>query len=159
MQADRSGGQATAGQETGGGSALTRTAIILAVSVICATGAQAQDFSCTVASITDGDTFKCTDGKKIRIHGIDAPEMDMQQGPASQAALAEMIGGQVAMCEQNGTSYDRIVATCLLDGQDIAAMMVQRAAARDCPRYSGGAYAQFEDARHLALPIGEFCWP
>jgi endonuclease YncB( thermonuclease family) len=101
---------------------------------------QAQDFSCTVASITDGDTFRCTDGKKIRVHGIDAPEMDTRQGPATQIALADIIGGQVVVCEQNGTSYDRIVATCLLDGQDIAALMVQRAQARDCPRYSGGAY-------------------
>jgi len=47
----------------------------------------------------------------------------------------------------------------LLDGQDIAALMVERAAARDCPRYSGGTYSKYEDTRHLALPIGEFCWP
>jgi endonuclease YncB( thermonuclease family) len=46
--------------------------------VAFATLAQAQEFPCTVASITDGDTFSCTDGKKIRIHGIDAPEMDSE---------------------------------------------------------------------------------
>jgi endonuclease YncB( thermonuclease family) len=34
----------------------------------------ADDFSCQVQSVTDGDTFGCTHGKKIRINGIDAPE-------------------------------------------------------------------------------------
>lgn len=121
--------------------------------------ASAQQFSCTVGPIVDGDTFWCTDGKKVRIHGIDAPEMDTGVGSISKEALAEIIGGRTLACQQNGTSFDRIVATCLLDGQDIAAVMVQRAHARDCPRYSGGAYAQYEDGRHLNLPIGEFCWP
>jgi endonuclease YncB( thermonuclease family) len=56
-----------------------------------------------VPSITDGDTFCCTDGKKIRVHGIDAPEMDTQQGPASKAALADIIGGpaQVAVMRRS----------------------------------------------------------
>jgi endonuclease YncB( thermonuclease family) len=144
---------------TGRDGQLKLTLILTSALVALATPAHAQDFSCTVASITDGDTFRCTDGKKIRIHGIDAPEMDTQQGPASKVALAQILSGKVVVCEQNGTSYDRIVATCLLDGQDIAALMVQQAQARDCPRYSGGAYAQYEDTRHLRLPIGEFCWP
>ena len=134
-------------------------AITLVALVALSVSAHAQDFPCTVASVTDGDTFRCTDGKKIRVHGIDAPEMDTQLGPASKAALAEIIGDQAVVCEQSGTSYDRIVATCLLDGQDIAALMVQRAQARDCPRYSGGAYAEYEDTRHLSLPIGVFCSP
>ncbi len=131
---------------------------LLAVATLAAP-VQTQEFACTVASITDGDTFRCTDGKKIRIHGIDAPEMDTERGPGSQAALADIIDGRVVVCEQNGTNYERIVATCLLDDQDIAAVMVREAQARDCPRYSGGAYAQYEDTRHLGLPIGEFCWP
>jgi endonuclease YncB( thermonuclease family) len=138
---------------------LKLVAVLIVAAVTFATSARAQDFPCTVESITDGDTFRCTDGKKIRIHGIDAPEMDTEQGPASKAALTDVIGGLVVVCEQSGTSYDRIVATCFLDGQDVAALMVQRAQARDCPRYSDGSYAQYEDARHLELPIGEFCWP
>ena len=37
-------------------------------------------------------------------------------------------------------------------------MMVERATARDCPRYSGGLYAGLEDERHDALlPVAEFC--
>ncbi len=119
----------------------------------------AQQFNCTVGPVVDGDTFWCTDGKKVRIHGIDAPEMDTGIGSVSKEALADIISGRTLACQQNGTSFDRIVATCLLDGQDIAAMMVQHAHARDCPRYSGGAYAQYEDGRHLSMPIGEFCWP
>jgi endonuclease YncB( thermonuclease family) len=109
---------------------LSFNAIILAVLVVLVTPAHAQDFSCAVASVTDGNTFRCADGKRIRVHGIDAPEMDTRQGPASQAALVGIIGGKALVCEQTGTTYDRIAAICLLDGHDIAALMVQRAQAR-----------------------------
>ena len=135
------------------------TIVTVALMAFAAVASSGDGFACRVASITDGDTFRCTDGKKIRVHGIDAPEMDTRQGPSSQAALVGIIGGRALVCEQNGTSYDRIVATCFLGGRDIAALMVQRAAARDCPRYSGGAYAEYEDTRHLSLPIGVFCSP
>ncbi|MCB0221065.1 MAG: thermonuclease family protein [Chrysiogenetes bacterium] len=121
--------------------------------------AAADGFACQVASITDGDTFRCTNGLRIRIGGIDAPEMDTSYGPPAKATLAGIIGGATAQCEPTGTSYNRIVAVCYLDGQDIGAMMVERAMARDCARYSGGRYGGLEDERHDVLPVVPFCIP
>ncbi len=40
--------------------------------------------TCTVASVTDGDTFRCTNGIRVRLLGIDSPEKG--QGPAYQEA-------------------------------------------------------------------------
>jgi micrococcal nuclease len=77
---------------------------------------------------------RCDDGTRIRIHGIDAPEMDTAQGSASSDALQALIVGRTVACDRKGTSYNRIVATCFLDGQDIAALMVEQVMARDCPR-------------------------
>jgi micrococcal nuclease len=124
-----------------------------------ALNAHADEFTCNVASTTDGDTFRCDDDTRVRIHGIDAPEMDTAEGPASRDALQALIEGRTLACEQNGTSYNRVVATCFLDDQDIAAMMVQQVMARDCPRYSGGAYAELETDESDLLPIGAFCSP
>ena len=40
-----------------------------------ATSVRGSSFSCAVASITDGDTLRCADGTRVRIAGIDAPEI------------------------------------------------------------------------------------
>jgi micrococcal nuclease len=40
--------------------------------------------SCTVTTIADGDTFRCSDGTRVRLLGIDSPERG--QGPAYQEA-------------------------------------------------------------------------
>ena len=50
-------------------------------------------------------------------------------------------------CQLDGeTTYDRCAGTCYLDGRDIAAELVRAGLARDCPRYSGGRYADEERA-------------
>ena len=133
-------------------------ATVIAV-IIAASAATADDFTCPVEHVTDGDTFRCEDGTRIRIHGIDAPEMDTAEGPISRDALQALIGGSILVCDQKGNSYNRKVATCYLDGEDIAAAMVKRGMARDCERYSGGAYDQLETQANAALPIGSFCRP
>jgi len=127
------------------------------VAAALASIAQAQGFDCSVSRVVDGDTFHCTSGIKVRIDGINAPEIDDTYGPVSQATLDGLIGGATVQCEPTGTTYDRIAAICYLNGRDIGAMMVERAMARDCARYSGGRYAGLEDERHGVLPIAGFC--
>ena len=133
--------------------------LIAALISVLALSAHADEFTCKVESTTDGDTFRCDDNTRVRIHGIDAPELDTPEGLASRNALQALIEARTLACEQNGTSYNRVVATCFLDGQDIAALMVQQVMARDCPRYSGGAYAELETDESSLLPIGGFCRP
>lgn len=127
--------------------------------LVVASTAHADGFDCTVSRVVDGDTFHCTSGIKVRISGINAPEMADTYGPVSQATLNGLIGGATVQCEPTGTTHDRIAAVCYLAGQDIGAMMVERAMARDCPKYSGGRYAGLEDERHKTLPDAGFCMP
>lgn len=65
--------------------------------------------TCTVASITDGDTFVCADGSRVRLLLIDAPERD--QGPygaKAKAALAELLPpGSTATLELDVRERDR----------------------------------------------------
>jgi endonuclease YncB( thermonuclease family) len=92
-------------------------------------------------SVTDGDTLRSGD-LRVRLWGIDAPEMDEHGGSAATEALRGIISGQDLTCQVTGTDrYRRIVARCELpDGRDIACEMVAAGMARDWPRYSNGAY-------------------
>ena len=114
-------------------------------------------FDCMVVAVHDGDTFRCDDGRRIRIHGIDAPELDHALGPLSRDWLSERISGEVLHCFRRGASYDRMVATCYDDDVDIAAASVAVGMSRDCPGFSGGFYAPLETAANEAIPVAGFC--
>jgi micrococcal nuclease len=44
---------------------------------------------CTVSRVSDGDSFRCKDGRRIRLIGIDSPES--QQQPAGEKARAALL--------------------------------------------------------------------
>ena len=99
-------------------------------------------FLCTSPAVHDGDTFRCHDGPRVRVWGIDAPELRTDAGPASRRALTHLVAGKVLICRRKGTSYDRVVALCTVRGRDVAADMVRQGQAVDWPRFSRGAYAR-----------------
>lgn len=80
------------------------------------------DFSCAVASITDGDTLRCRDGSRIRLHAVAARETDGTCSPghpcpsaSAEAAtneLRRLAQGQTLRCQSTGRSYDRVTAIC-----------------------------------------------
>ena len=45
-----------------------------------------------VDRVTDGDTIVLMDRRRIRLHGIDAPEQDQPYGSVATAALKYMVG-------------------------------------------------------------------
>lgn len=95
--------------------------------------------------VIDGDTILIS-GTKIRLAGIDAPELDHPWGRKSKYALISMCKGQVVTAQlRDELSYDRIVAKCVLpDGTDVAAELVKMGLALDWPKFSGGAYSHLE---------------
>ncbi|MBY6202454.1 thermonuclease family protein [Maritalea mobilis] len=97
------------------------------------------------AYVVDGDTLVIS-GTKIRISGIDAPELHHPWGKKSKFAMIQMCKGQIVTAHiQEEVSYDRIVAKCYLaDGTDLAAELVKQGLALDWPRFSGGAYRHLE---------------
>ena len=66
-------------------------------------------------------------------------------GREATATMRRLITGRELRCELDGSrTYDRCAGICYLDGADIAAELVRRGLARDCPRFSGGRYADVE---------------
>ncbi len=97
------------------------------------------------AYVIDGDTISIG-GTKIRLAGIDAPELNMPWGQKSKWAMIAICKGQTITAELDGErSYDRLVGTCFLpDGRDIGAELIKLGLALDLPHYSRGKYRSFE---------------
>lgn len=96
-----------------------------------------------VSRVVDGDTFKLQgQARSIRIWGLDAPERDMADGPAATAALRKLISGETVRCVIHDIDrYRRFVGQCfLLDGRDIAAVMIATGSSSEYCRYSKGYY-------------------
>jgi hypothetical protein len=86
---------------------------------------EAGTFTCTVSSITDGDTFRCAeteaDGKQIRVRlsGIATREKDgscTAGHPCPKAAIEALAMGKALRCRQVGSTFGRRAAFCLLPG-------------------------------------------
>lgn len=105
-------------------------------------------FFCDVVSasaIFDGDTWRCRDGVRVRLFGANALERSETGGRTARDYLRKLIGGQLLACTVRGVSFDRPVASCKLPtGEDVAAEMVAAGMAWDCPKFSRGAYLEFE---------------
>ena len=97
------------------------------------------------AWVVDGDTIDIY-GKRIRLAGIDAPELDHPYGKNAKFALLKLCQGQRVRAVFDGLdAYQRNVATCYLpDGRDLSAEMVKLGMAIDWPKFSGGKYQQYE---------------
>lgn len=111
--------------------------------------------SCPAPRVTDGDTIRCGD-VRVRLHGVDAPEMDTPAGAPSRDALAAIVaGGPLACADTGGRTYGRVVAICRLqDGLDVGEAVIRAGWARDWPKFSGGRYATAEfEARAANLGI------
>lgn len=106
-------------------------------------------FLCAVASIHDGDSLRCADGTRIRLAGIDAPELAACHGrrgricvpgdaQASKRALEHLIAGRTLRCRAVGTSYGRVTAWCRAGSVDISCALVRGGYAARWDRYWRG---------------------
>ena len=118
--------------------------IMIAVS----TCARSETVTGPAQRVSDGDTLT-VQGIRIRLNGVDAPEMDEPYGRQSRAAMIDIVDGRTLVCELGGVSYDRRVGVCFIDGQDIGAILIRQGLALDCPRYSGGRYRHLETNSNL----------
>lgn len=113
------------------------------------------DLRGVVERVRDGDTLEL-EGRAIRLQGVAAPELADPLGRESRDALARLVAGRSIACAPDGTrTHGRIVAICMADGRDLGAALVAAGLARDCPRFSGGRYADLERAAAArGAPIG-----
>ena len=100
-------------------------------------------FSASIISCHDGDTCNAdVKGRtvKIRLAGIDAPEIEQSEGLEAKKFLESKILKKTVEFDCKGKSYDRIVCFISLDGLDINEEMVRSGFAFDYQKFSGGKY-------------------
>jgi endonuclease YncB( thermonuclease family) len=112
--------------------------LAFAIAVHLSANAAHADLIGFAEKIYDGDTFALCDQtvcNKIRICGIDAPEIGDKGSSQATAALAGLISGRTVQCIQVGKgtvcdgrsrpiNRDRIVAQCFAGTKDIARELV-----------------------------------
>lgn len=92
--------------------------------------------------ITDGDTLRFGP-HRLRLSGIDAPEMSTPHGEPARRHLAALVAtrGPIACQDQGGRTHGRIVARCrTADGADLETLMVEAGWATDFTRHSHGRH-------------------
>jgi micrococcal nuclease len=91
-------------------------------------------FSGRVIYVGDGDSL-CVDVARknqglsprdwveVRIANFYAPELGSSDGPPAKRALENVAMGRRAVCRAQHRSHDRVVATCTINGRDLADLM------------------------------------
>ena len=89
-----------------------------------------------VVHVADGDTVTLNTGQRVRLLGIDAPEMEKEGHPAdflahkAKKVLADLVQGKRVRLEYDKLRYDRYGRTLaylfLLDGTNLSQEMVRQ---------------------------------
>ena len=89
------------------------------------------------AHVVDGDTVHLADGTKVRLLGIDAPELNQPGGDDARSYLIHLIGKSRVVLETFDTDrYGRVVARVLTEeGHDLCGEMVAHGYAHAYTRY------------------------
>lgn len=98
--------------------------------------ASEKSFSCRVVSVHDGDTLRCSDGTRVRLHAVAAREIDetCSEGhpcPTASAAaarleLVKLAENRTLACRRTGRSYNRVTAICdNVEGVEVNCAMVK----------------------------------
>lgn len=114
--------------------------------------------------VIDGDTFD-VDGVRVRLHGIDAPEVDQtcthpQRGVWPCGAfvrdeLRDRYDGRTAFCQEiEMDRYGRVVGKCFVDGRDINEVIVSDGLAEAYRDYS----MDYDLAEKTAQVLGLGLW-
>jgi micrococcal nuclease len=122
-------------------------------------------FTASATAVPDGDTLwvQPTNGsrpRKLRLLGIDAPEICQPGGQDARRALQRLVKGEQLKVDVRHTDdYGRGLARIHIDGRDIAAVMVGQGLAWSSRwRRSAGPYAVQERLARSA-GLGLFAHP
>ena len=88
----------------------------------------APPFEAVVVSVYDGDTItvRTTETIKIRLYGIDAPELKQPFGQASKQAMSSLVFGKtVTVKPDKKDRYGRLLARVEIAGKDTSVKMVE----------------------------------
>ena len=122
----------------------------------------AVEFSGTAARISDGDTLwvRPDDGRapiRVRLQGLDAPELCQSGGAAARAALAQQLTGRrfrVRVLRRD--DWGRLLVRITVEAKDVGAELVRQGQAwSDGWRHHPGPYAA-EEAQARSARRGVF---
>lgn len=139
-----------------------RSLPVLAFALLLSLAAPLAALEATVR-VVDGDSLQIGEDK-IRLFGIDAPELNQRCDRAGQSwrcgqwargVLADLVAGQAIRCVQQDTDrYGRVVATCHAGNTDLAEAMVRQGAATAYLRYT----TRYQSAERAARAEGRGLW-
>lgn len=126
---------------------------------------QARVWTGVVTHVSDGDTLwlKPVDGsapRKVRLLGLDAPELCQAGGAAARAALQGLVAGKPVQVKANfQDTYGRDLARLLVDDRDVGAALVSAGHAWSSRwQNSRGPYAA-QEASARSARLGLFADP
>lgn len=107
-----------------------------------AKGATPTPVPLSVRSVTDGDTLVVTDGRRVRLAQVDAPETSQCFGAQATDALRRLAGGQAVTLRRpsNGPEtdrYGRTLAEVYIGGRSINEALVSEGAAEWFEQFAG----------------------
>ncbi|MEM9313674.1 MAG: thermonuclease family protein [Pseudomonadota bacterium] len=121
------------------------------------------------ASVIDGDSLIVA-GIEVRLHGMDAPELDQTCldengetwacGEAAKDALTELVSGGPVTCRR-ALHHSRYIGDCRVRGENLSAQMLAKGHAVVDRRGSRKFVGHESIARRAKLNLwaGEFEWP
>jgi endonuclease YncB( thermonuclease family) len=137
--------------------ALSVAAIATAILLLAVNAQAAKLFTGVVTHVSDGDTLWVLPDsggapRKLRLDGIDAPEICQEGGSASRRALEQAaLHRQVQVQVRRRDDFDRELARVFIDGRDLGAQLVGEGQAWSYRwRRSAGPYAAEEAQARLA---------
>ena len=100
-----------------------------------------------IINVVDGDTVHLLNDNeeklKVRLHHIDAPELDQSYGKESKFALEQLIlNKKVTVISDKKDKYKRLLGVISLDAMDVNLEMIKAGAAWHFKKY-----AKFDQAR------------
>lgn len=116
-----------------------------------------------VTKIIDGDTFETETGEKVRLIGINAPEISDIFGEEAKTHLSQMIEGQtvdllVDHISKDRDRYNRLLCYVILNGVDINKQMVLDGYAFAYLKYHFDKEAEYREAQLTATKDNVGIW-
>ncbi len=133
------------------------TYILLLTTIVC--------FGTTtkVTRVIDGDTFETETGEKIRLIGINAPEISDIFGKEAKQYLSDLIGNKTVDLKSDTNSkdrdrYQRLLRYVILDGVDINEKMISDGFAFAYLKYKFSKSTDYEQAQLKARDTNKGIW-
>lgn len=114
-----------------------------------------------VVQVVDGDTFQTAGGRRVRLMGVDSPEISRCGAKEAKERLAELIGNKIVRLKEPVTeSYGRTMALVYVDGKPVNEIMMDEGWGR--PDYRKNSQREvlttaYREARNKKVGLWSLC--